>query len=219
MKKSAKKSTLKKRGKKMTTPKPNPKPPQTEYLKIDPLEQVIKAIGIVHGPDAEKRLRYVLFRMEQENRKAMESAPWTRARMQRLLDENVSYKNWHFIVDERTIHFQFSPDAPESEVADLRLRAEWLGPDAETGKMENQQSRWWPLSEHMCKTEIIQTAFLCVLKAEEHEIRETFRYKGKAPFHTHIDIETLAAASGHVDVRTDTRPRPANVPPPKQRRE
>lgn len=84
-----------------------------------------------------------------------------------------------------------------------------------TGLPEKQQSRWWPLSIHMCKTEIVQTAFLCVLKAEEHEIRETFRYKGKAPFHTHIDVDTLAGISDDVDVRIDPRPEaPAN-----QRRE
>jgi hypothetical protein len=78
----------------------------------------------------------------------------------------------------------------------------------------------------MVKSEIIQTAFLAVLKAEEHEIRETFQYFHKdlaatgggwwaAPFNSHIDIEVLSAHADEVDVRVDTRPEA----PKNQRRE
>jgi hypothetical protein len=143
---------------------------------------------------------------------------WSANGIQRMLNHEVGYKDWKFVVHERRL-------AADNET-DLRLRAEWEAPDAITGKPERQQSRWWPLTKHMVKTEIIQTAFLCVLKAEEHEIRETFKYwkhdlaadgngYWTSPFNSHIDIDTLASASEYVDVRVDTRPdAPAN-----QRRE
>lgn len=186
-----------------------------EFINVNPVEELTKAIGIVHGPEAEDRIRYMLGRMEEERKKALEAVPWTAERLQYLLDNEVRYKDWKFVVQERTVVPATALTSFIEQETDLRVRAEWMGMDMVTGKPETQQSRWWPLSVHMCKTEVIQTAFLCVLKAEEHEIRETFQYRGKAPFHTHIDVDTLAGVSDDVDVRTDPRPNaPAN-----QRRE
>jgi hypothetical protein len=157
---------------------------------------------------------------------AAEQKLWSADGIRRMLAHEIQYKDWKFAVQERTVNKQNSPPlswqvGETSTDSDLRLRAEWEAPDAVTGKMETQQSRWWPLSKHMVKTEIIQTAFLCVLKAEEHEIRESFKYfhhgsqAWTAPFNSHIDIDTLAQASQVVEVRTDPRPEaPAN-----QRRE
>lgn len=147
-----------------------------------------------------------------------EQKVWSANGIQRMLNHEIQYKDWNFSVQERGL--------AEDKETDLRLRAEWEAPDAVTGKMEKQQSRWWPLSKHMVKTEIIQTAFLCVLKAEEHEIRESFKYwkhdlaatgdgYWTSPFNSHIDIDTLASASEYVDVRVDTRPEA----PGNQRRE
>lgn len=155
-----------------------------------------------------------------------EQSLWTGAEIQRMLDQEVRYKDWRFVVNERAIVTldKYLAGVGASQEPDLRLRAEWVGADNETGAEEKQQSRWWPLSVHMVKTEIIQTAFLCVLKAEEHEIRETFKYlagvrpfgtKWTAPFNSHIHINTLAEASEHVDVRVDVRP----TAPENQRRE
>jgi hypothetical protein len=148
---------------------------------------------------------------------AVEQKLWSAEGIRRMLSHEVQYKDWKFTVEARPLAWQ-----KDSVVDyDLRLRAEWSAPDAATGTMEKQQSRWWPLSKHMVKTEIIQTAFLCVLKAEEHEIRESFKYfhhasrEWAAPFNSHIDIDTLAQASQVVDVRTDPRPQA----PPNQRRE
>jgi hypothetical protein len=144
---------------------------------------------------------------------------WSGEQIQAMLDTEIQYKDWRFVVSQRDVQTGGIWDI------DLRLRAEWIGADAETGKPEKQQSRWWPLSKHMVKTEIIQTAFLCVLKAEEHEIRETFKYfireshdgsgRWAAPFNSHIHIDALARASHDVDVRQDTRPEA----PKNQRRE
>jgi hypothetical protein len=192
-----------------------------ETIKVDPIEELLKAIGIVHGPAAERRWRLALSQLEAESQRALNKVPWTAERIQWVLDNEVKYKDWRFVVQEREVAVRNEPPlswqiGDVTKDTDLRVRAEWRAPDTMNGgEPELQQSRWWPLSKHMVKTEIIQTAFLCVLKAEEHETRETFKYKGKAPFHTHIDIDTLAAASDDIDVRTDPRPdAPAN-----QRRE
>ena len=43
-------------------------------------------------------------------------------------------------------------------------------------------TRKWLLSEHMTVSEIVQTAFKMILTAEEHEVREKFKYKNQAIF-------------------------------------
>ena len=65
-------------------------------------------------------------------------------------------------------------------------------------------TRKYYLSPHMTRSEIIQTAFLCIKVAEEHETREKFLYRGKAIFGPHFDAEKLAALCEdpkHLDVR------------------
>ena len=196
-------------------PPPIPPSAQQQFIPINPIEELLKAIGIVHGKRTEIQYRHILSLVEDGQKKALKAASWTGDRIQHMLDTEISYKDWKFIVQERTILTYDKEHGSRKTDIDLRLRAEWPAPDAGTGQMEKQQSRWWPLSKHMVKTEIIQTALKCVFVAEEHEIREAFKYKGKAPFNTHIDVDTLVAVSEKVDVRTDTRPEaPAN-----QRRE
>lgn len=70
-----------------------------------------------------------------------------------------------------------------------------------------QTGRKWRLSEHMTRSEIVQTAFLAVLTAEEHEAREQFLYKGRAIFGPHFDVENLHDASGRLGFE-DVRPEP-----------
>jgi hypothetical protein len=126
---------------------------------------------------------------------------WTRKEIQELLDTQVQYRDWKFLVQETMI---------EGILLDLHLRAEWYAPDNVTGAMEKQSSRWWRLSKHMRKNEIINTAFACVKMAEEHEMRENFLYRlgenWTMPYNTHTNVDELAAASVVVDVRTDNRP-------------
>lgn len=178
-------------------------------IQIDVIEELLKSIGIVHGSAVEHRYRYVISRIRDEQYKVLNAVPWSVDRIQMVLDLEVKYKDWKFVIDHRDVFVNGGWDV------DLRLRAEWTGVDTETGELGKQQSRWWPLSKHMVKTEIVQTAFLCVLKAEEHEIREGFKYKDHALFNTHIDIDTLASLSDDVDVRSDPRPEA----PKNQRRE
>lgn len=64
-----------------------------------------------------------------------------------------------------------------------------------------QYGRKWRLSPHMTKSEVVQTAFKAVLTFEEHEARENFRYRGRAVFGPHIDVDALLLASSIMDVR------------------
>lgn len=143
---------------------------------------------------------------------------WTGAEIQELLDTQVRYKDWKFVVQEEEVHKSWVGLNREMDI-DLHLRAEWVAEDNVTGAPEKQQSRWWRLSKHMRKNEIINTAFACIKMAEEHEMRENFLYRlgenWTMPYNTHTDVDELAAASVVVDVRVDTR----RVAPKNQRRD
>ena len=64
-----------------------------------------------------------------------------------------------------------------------------------------QKTRKWRLSRYMTKSEIVQTALLCVLTSAEHQVREHFLYKGKRVFGPHFDVDELARISDRLDVR------------------
>lgn len=81
-------------------------------------------------------------------------------------------------------------------IADSRgsiyLQASYLEPDIITGEIERQFTRQWLLSPAMVKSEIIQTAFKCVITSAEHRVREHFTYKGARIFGPHFDVDALA---------------------------
>lgn len=66
------------------------------------------------------------------------------------------------------------------------------GKDADTGLPIEWTGRKWQLSHHMCKNEIVTTAFKAVVTAMEHEVKENFRYRGVAIFNPHLDPDRLA---------------------------
>jgi hypothetical protein len=53
---------------------------------------------------------------------------------------------------------------------------------------ETQKSRKWLISYHFSESEFIQTVFLAIQVAEEHETREAFKYKGVAVLGPHLDL-------------------------------
>jgi hypothetical protein len=71
------------------------------------------------------------------------------------------------------------------------LQATYVEPDIVTGEMERQYTRKWKLSQHMTKSEFVQTVFKCCITSMEHRTREHFRYKGAAVFGPHYDIDAL----------------------------
>lgn len=86
----------------------------------------------------------------------------------------VKYKNWYFSV------------RPFSKGGNYFLQLYF---DDEQG--EAWKGRKWLISPHATKSEVIQTAFKAVLTAEEHEIREKFKYKGQAIFGPHFNVDRL----------------------------
>jgi hypothetical protein len=66
-----------------------------------------------------------------------------------------------------------------------------------------QQMRWagrkWRLSRFMTDGEVVQTAFMAVMAANEHETREKFTYRGVSVFDPHYDIEKLVALRSQPD--------------------
>lgn len=72
----------------------------------------------------------------------------------------------------------------------------------ETGNTA-MRGRKWRLSEHMTRSEIVQTALMAVLAWEEHEAREHFTYRGQKVFGPHFNVEALVklCEQGQLEVR------------------
>lgn len=103
--------------------------------------------------------------------------------------KDVQYKGWNLIVGEsgQTIYLQF----------------QWDHPCRFSNTVTRQHSRKWQLSQHMTKSELVQTAFKAALTAEEHECREAFSFKGAAIFGPHLSVDILVhlAQTKNLDYR------------------
>lgn len=70
-----------------------------------------------------------------------------------------------------------------------------------TGIPTAWNSRKWRLSPHMTDMEIVNTAFLAIITALEHEARELFRVDGIALMDSHRDLnqvlEFMKTGGGH----------------------
>lgn len=56
---------------------------------------------------------------------------------------------------------------------------------------QEHRTRKWLLSQHMTVSELVQTAFKCVLASIEHEAREQFTYKKARVFGPHFLVDDL----------------------------
>lgn len=88
--------------------------------------------------------------------------------------------------------------------ASMYLQVEFDAPCEKDGFVRRQRGRKWYISEHMTQSEIVATALKAVLTCEEHEARERFKWKGRAIFGPHIDVEALWAACLREDARPPT---------------
>lgn len=71
------------------------------------------------------------------------------------------------------------------------MQGRYMEKDTVTGKLEEQYTRKWIVTPLMTKSEIVQTAFKCILTSMEHRTREWFTYKEKAIFGPHFDVDAL----------------------------
>lgn len=98
--------------------------------------------------------------------------------IKKFVAKNISYKDWEFYIGSKgeTVYVQIRFDAPDHD---------------NPTKIERQHCRKWQLSEWMTRTEIVQTCWAAVVRAEIHEAAETFKYKGADIFNTHISVDEL----------------------------
>jgi len=102
----------------------------------------------------------------------------TQDEMQAVL-EDIRFYDYKFHIVNRTT------------AAHAYLQATYVEPDIVTGEPETQHTRKWQLSEHMTKSEFVQTVFKCCITSMEHRTREHFRYQGHAVFGPHFDVDAL----------------------------
>lgn len=65
--------------------------------------------------------------------------------------------------------------------------------DTETGKVERQTTRKWLLNPEITASELVQTAFKCIMTSMEHRTREWFTYRGRPVMGPHPDVEMLVS--------------------------
>ncbi len=104
----------------------------------------------------------------------------TMARLQAIVDQ-LDYKHWSFrLLEKHNVPY---------------LRVEFWAPSSRTGDLELQQGRPWILMSDWTEQQVVQTALMAVLAAEEHEARESFTFKSRPLFSPHHQLEVLAAAT------------------------
>lgn len=116
-------------------------------------------------------------------------------RFQELVKQ-IEYKNWKFHIGTDGCNYC-------GETGRAWLQVQWPAQDTYSYRMEMQKGRKWLLSEHMTDSEVILTALKAVITAEEHEVRETFQYRGKRIFHPHPSLDILLGAANIQSKRSE----------------
>lgn len=94
------------------------------------------------------------------------------------------------------------------------LQMSYIEADVETGKPEVQKTRKWYISPFSTTSEVVQTAFKCVMTSQEHIAREHFNYKGERVFNPHHDVEQLVELHRDARLKRDKRiPKPECLSP------
>lgn len=84
------------------------------------------------------------------------------------------------------------------------VQVKFLEKDEFTGKTEMQHCRKHYISMHSCDTEVIDTVFLAVDRAMDHEVKESFKFRGRRIYNPHISVHKLwelAGQKGIIDLR------------------
>ena len=95
---------------------------------------------------------------------------------------DIEFGDWRFFV--RTL--------PEGWLFYLRFVA---------ADLTRQSTRKWYISPYATESELVQTVFKAVLTACEHEVRESFFYRGKAIFGPHFDVNALVDSMPPLELR------------------
>lgn len=115
---------------------------------------------------------------------------WERMQLEHIFAEfremiqAIAYKpGWSFRTGEENgrmfVQVCVSDEAEASYDMIAKKRVPWRG------------AKHW-LSPHMCRQEVVGTVFGAIRAAEEHEMKEWFRYRGAAIFNPHLSPDALA---------------------------
>lgn len=135
----------------------------------------------------------------------------------------LSYQHTLQSVEQLLLDIDFDPRYPifvSQDMLDANLgmyiQVGIIGTDNyQTSAPRNQQDkivygRKWRVESQLPTSEIIQTVFLALKKAREHEVRELFRLKhqGKitTPFNNHHDLPLLTNSRERLQVGTEEQP-------------
>ncbi|QIG69958.1 hypothetical protein EVB84_014 [Rhizobium phage RHph_Y48] len=77
-------------------------------------------------------------------------------------------------------------------VVDERAEASMESAGPTKGRRSSWKGSKVYLSQHMCRQEIVSAVYGAIERAELHEIREWFRYRGASIFNPHLDPDVLA---------------------------
>lgn len=108
------------------------------------------------------------------------------------------FKDWN-------IQLKYHKDSPYIQIL-------FMEKDEFTGVVEEQHCRKWDLNYLMCDTEVIDTVFLAVSRAMQHEVEECFKFRGRRIYNPHRSVHKLweiAGQSGSVDTRATPAKGPA----------
>lgn len=89
------------------------------------------------------------------------------------------------IPNDWEINFDFKGDQMYIQIEDK------VGLCNVTGDAFPWRGRKYNISKYMTDGEIVQTAFVALMSAVEHETREGFKYRGQSIFDPHYDVEKL----------------------------
>lgn len=97
--------------------------------------------------------------------------------IQRIIGD-IRYKNWMVELYAHPVQYT--------------IRLSWFDTCSVTGEKMIQHSREWIMLEsELSEDFIVQTVFKAIANAEEHEVKERFRYKNKRLFNPHVTVTNL----------------------------
>lgn len=154
---------------------------------------------------------------------ALDNAPKTELADGRLCvpQHYLSYNHTLQSVEALVLDIDYDPRYPvfvskalhDNDQAGLYIQVGVIGVDnySENSKAESQTKivygRKWRVEPQLPSSEIIQTVFLAIKKAREHEVRELFRLqhndKTTTPFNGHHDLPLLERSAQRLQNNTD----------------
>lgn len=117
--------------------------------------------------------------------------------------KEVTYKGWRYnligAIDGDYLQITFETTEQDGTYQDLWCERN-IGHDVHDDgcylkipryKRVTQYCRKWRLENGYTVSDVVKVAFMATLAAEEHEIREEFKYKDISVFGPHLDVDAL----------------------------